>query len=61
VLAELGIKANVRRVEDPRQIERYVLVGPPGLVIDGILATEGQLTSPEEVRCWIVDAQSGGE
>lgn len=58
VLAELGIKANIRRVEDPRQINRYVLAGPPGLVINGELVSEGKLPTREEVRSWITAALS---
>ena len=58
VLAELGAKGTVRQVEDPRQIDRYVLARPPGQVIDGDLVAEGRLPSPEEIRHWIVDALS---
>lgn len=58
VLAELGIKTNVRRVEDPRQIDRYVLVGPPGLVINNQVVSEGRLPTRDEVRSWIRDALS---
>ncbi len=58
VLAELGMEANVRRVEDPRQIDRYALVGPPGLVINGQLVAERRLPTKEELRRWIMDALS---
>lgn len=56
VLAELGIKTNVRRVEDPRQIDRYLLVGPPGLVINGELVSEGKLPTRKDVSFWITAA-----
>jgi hypothetical protein len=58
VLAELGMEASVGRVEDPRQIDRYALVGPPGLVINGHLVAEGRLPTKEEMRRWIMDALS---
>jgi hypothetical protein len=58
VLAELGIKANVSQVEDPRQIDRYALVGPPGLVINGQLVAERRLPTKEELHRWIADALS---
>jgi hypothetical protein len=58
VLAELGMEANVRRVEDPRQIDRYALVGPPGLIINGQLVAERRLPTKEELRRWIMDALS---
>jgi len=55
VLAEL---ADVSRVEDPRQIDRYALVGPPGLIINGQLVAERRLPAKEELRRWIADALS---
>jgi len=58
VLAELDMKADVRRVEDPRQIDRYALAGPPGLVINGQLVAERRLPTKEELHRWIMDALS---
>ncbi len=58
VLAELGIEADVQRIEDPRQIDRYALAGPPGLVINGQLVAERRLPSKEELRRWIMDSLS---
>jgi hypothetical protein len=60
VLAELGIEASVQRIEDARQIDRYALAGPPGLVINGELVSEGQLPTREEVSSWITAALSWG-
>jgi hypothetical protein len=50
VLEELGIEADLSRIDDPREIDRYVLAKPPGLVIDGVLAAEGRLPGKEEIR-----------
>jgi len=58
VLAELGMEANVSQVEDPRHIDRYALVGPPGLVINGQLVVERRLPTKEELHRWIADALS---
>lgn len=58
VLAELGMEAHVRRVEDPRQIDRYALVGPPGLIINGQLVVERRLPTKEELHRWMTDALS---
>ena len=58
VLAELGMEANVSQVEDSRQIDRYALVGPPGLVINGQLIAERRLPTREELHRWIADALS---
>jgi small redox-active disulfide protein 2 len=60
VLEELGVQADLNRVDDPREIERYVLVRPPGLVIDGVLAVEGRVPGKEEIRAWIAAAPNRG-
>jgi len=52
------MKANVRRVEDPRQIDCYALAGPPGLVINDRVVAERHLPTKEELRRWIMDALS---
>ena len=53
VLKELGVEADLSRVDDPGEIDRYILTRPPGLVIDGVLAVEGRLPGKEEIRAWI--------
>ena len=58
VLTDLGIKGNVERVEDPRDINRHTLAGPPGLVINGHLVSERRLPTRNEVRSWIMAALS---
>ncbi|MGA9350469.1 MAG: thioredoxin family protein [Anaerolineae bacterium] len=58
VLAALSIEASVQRIEDARQIDRYALAGPPGLIINGQLVAERRLPSKEELRRWIMDALS---
>ena len=57
---ELRVQADLNRVDDPREIERYIVVGSPGLVIDGVLAVEGRLPGKEEIRAWIVAALNRG-
>jgi hypothetical protein len=56
-LAQLGIKASLTRIDDPRQIDRHVLAGPQGLVIDGELVVEGRVPSEEEIARWILAAR----
>jgi hypothetical protein len=53
VLEELGVQADLSRIDDPREVDRYVLAKPPGLVIDGVLAAEGWLPDKDEIRAWI--------
>ena len=61
VLAELGIEAGLGRIDDPRQIDRYALTGPPGLVIDGELVVEGRVPSKEEITHWVLAARDWGK
>ncbi len=58
VLAELGMEASLSRIDDPHEIDRYVLAGPPGLVINGELVSEGRMPTREEISAWIVAALS---
>ncbi|MGD2148749.1 MAG: thioredoxin family protein [Anaerolineae bacterium] len=60
VLAKLEVDASLSRIDDPRQIDRYVLAGTPGLVIDGELVVEGRMPSREELTRWILAARDWG-
>lgn len=54
ILGELGIEANLSRTDDPRQIGRYALTEPPGLVTNGELVAEGRVPTKEEIHAWIM-------
>lgn len=57
-LEELGLtQARVEKVDDVRAIRRWIsedLI--PGLVIDGVLVSEGRLPTPAELRAWLEEA-----
>ena len=57
VLNDLGIEASLNRIDDPRQIDRYMLTAPPGLVINDELVSEGRVPTREEIRNWLVSAR----
>jgi small redox-active disulfide protein 2 len=61
VLTELGIEANLSRIDDPHQVDRYALAGPPGLVIDGELVVEGRVPSKGEITHWVLAARDWGQ
>ncbi len=48
-----GIAVDVRHVTDQRQIDRYGVPDPPGLVIDGVLASTGWVPSESEIDAWL--------
>jgi len=55
-LGELGIEANLSRIDNPRQIDRYTLTEPPGLIINGKLVAEGRVPTKGEIHAWIAAA-----
>lgn len=57
-LDELGLPILVRRVDDRREMDRYLLSELPGLVINGQLVVERRLPTKEELHRWIMDALS---
>jgi hypothetical protein len=56
VLNEHGMVAALTPIDVPREIDRYFLSGPPGLVINDELAAYGRVPSSEEIVDWIVSA-----
>ena len=56
VLQELGVEATVEKVADPRAIQWWMEGEPPGLVINGTLASSGVVPPPETLRRWLAQA-----
>ncbi len=56
---ELGVEADIVKVEEVREIMRYHVLSTPGLVIDGQLKAAGRLPSPDEIRRFIQQVQGG--
>jgi small redox-active disulfide protein 2 len=47
---ELGIEANIEKVEDIMKIMEYGVMSTPGLVIDGKVVFSGRLPSSKELN-----------
>lgn len=58
VLVELGLSIPVQWVDDRKEMDRYLLGEPPGLVINDRLVVERRLPTKEELRHWIIDGLS---
>ncbi len=59
MLAGQGLSIPVQQVDDRKEMDRYLLGGPPGLVIKDQLVIEQRLpTKREELRHWIIDGLS---
>lgn len=57
-VAELGVTANVIKVEDYAGIASHGVMSTPALVIDGAVVVTGRVPTPRRVRELIADAST---
>lgn len=57
-LAEIGLAADVEKVEDIQKIMTYRVMGTPGLVINGTVKSAGRLPSVEEIKNWLKETKT---
>jgi len=50
---ELGIDAQVKKVQDIREIMAYGVMSTPALAIDGKVKVTGKIPSMDEIKNWI--------
>jgi small redox-active disulfide protein 2 len=50
---ELGIDAEVAKVEDVQKIMDYGVLVTPALVVDGEVKVAGKIPGVEEIKAWI--------
>lgn len=50
---ELGINAEVVKVEDLKEILKYGVMAPPALVVDGVVKVSGRSPKKEEIKKWL--------
>ena len=50
---ELGIEADVIKVQDIRTITNYGVLMTPALVVNGVIKVAGKLPKVEEIKDWI--------
>lgn len=51
--SEMGIQAEIVKVEDINKITEYEVMATPALVIDGEVKTAGRIPGPDEIKKWI--------
>ncbi len=49
-VAELGLDAEIEKVEDMREIMKFHVMSTPALVVDGTVRSTGKVLSPEGVK-----------
>ena len=52
-LGEMGLDANVEKVEDIQKIMEYDIMSTPAVVLDGLVKMAGRVPSKEEVRAML--------
>ena len=55
-LAELNIAANVEHITELKRFASFGIFMTPGLVIDGKVASQGNVPSKEELKKWLAAA-----
>ena len=55
-VAEVGVEAQLCKVESLEQIVRFGVAFTPGLVIDGLVVSQGKLPTRDQIVKWITDA-----
>ncbi len=53
VVNELGIKAEISKVEKINDIMNYGVMVTPALVVDGTVKVAGRIPSKEEIKQWL--------
>ena len=52
-MKELGIDAEVIKVQDIKTITNYGVLITPALVVDGVVKVAGKVPKVEEIKKWI--------
>jgi small redox-active disulfide protein 2 len=47
---ELGLDAQVEKVEDPREIMKFRVMSTPALAVDGEVKAAGKVLSPADIK-----------
>lgn len=55
---ELGINAEVMKVEDIETITNYKVLAVPALALDGMIRVAGKVPKVEEIQGWIKEAMN---
>ena len=50
---ELGVKAEIVKVEDMEKIVAYGVMMTPSMVLDGKIMCSGKIASVEEIKNWL--------
>lgn len=49
-LSDMGLDANIEKIEDIQKIMEYDIMSTPAVVLDGVVRMTGRVPSKEEIR-----------
>lgn len=52
-LGEMGVEANIEKIEDIEQIMAYDVMSTPAVVVDGQILIRGKVPTKEEVKAMV--------
>jgi small redox-active disulfide protein 2 len=53
----MGIQADFEKISDYAEIQKYRILGTPGLVINEKVVCAGRIPDESEIMTWLADAQ----
>lgn len=53
----MGIQAEFEKISDYAEIQKYRILGTPGLVINEKVVCAGRIPDESEIMTWLADAQ----
>jgi len=53
----MGVQAEFTKVSDYQEIQKYQILGTPGLVINEKVVCAGRIPEESEIMSWLADAQ----
>jgi len=56
-VTNMGIQADFEKISDYAEIQKYHILGTPGLVINEKVVCAGRIPDESEIMTWLADAQ----
>ena len=52
----MGVQAEITKISDNQEIQKYQILGTPGLVINEKVVCAGRIPEESEIMTWLADA-----